>query len=154
MERKTEVQYIRYYVDGSAARKVELQPDKQETAAKKKRKVTVYKLYIDPLPVAGILLSCVLLVCMILGTVELGHVRQEYRAMHEHVQTLQESNKDLQIRYRDTVDAEYVEQLALSMGMIPQEQAQHMTVQLSERLQETKPGIWQSIAQFLAGLFA
>ena len=37
MERKTEVQYIRYYVDGSAARKVELQPDKQETAAKKKR---------------------------------------------------------------------------------------------------------------------
>ena len=103
---------------------------------------------------AGILLSCVLLVCMILGTVELGHVRQEYRAMHEHVQTLQESNKDLQTRYRDTVDAEYVEQLALSMGMIPQEQAQHMTVQLSERLQETEPGFWQSIAQFLAGLFA
>ena len=154
MERKTEVQYIRYYVDGSAARKVELQPDKQETAAKKKRKVTVYKLYIDPLPVAGILLSCVLLVCMILGAVELGHVRQEYRAMHEHVQTLQESNKDLQIRYRDTVDAEYVEQLALSMGMIPQEQAQRITISIPMPETVEEPNFWEKTMVFLEGLFA
>lgn len=154
MERKPDIQYIRYYIDGSAARKLELKPAKQEKKKHKTRKATVYKLYIDPLPLAGILLSCVLLVCMILGAVELAQVRQEYHIMHDHVQTLREENAQWQADYRKEVDPDYVEQLALSLGMIPREQAQHITVQLPRQLQQPEPGFWQSIAQFLAGLFA
>lgn len=154
MERKPEIQYIRYYTEGSAARKLEPKPAQQEKKQPKKRKATVYKLYIDPLPVAGILLSCVLLVCMILGAVELTQVRQEHQIMQEHVQTLREKNAVLQADYRKEVDTAYVEQLAVSMGMIPQAQAQHITVQMPSQLQQPEPSFWQSIAQFLAGLFA
>lgn len=154
MERKPDIQYIRYYTDGSAARKLDLKPASREKKQPKKRKATVYKLYVDPLPVAGIFLSCVLLVCMILGTVELTQVRREHQLMQNHVQTLREENADLQADYREKVDTAYVEQLAVSMGMIPREQAQHITVQLPQQLQQPESGFWQNIAQFLAGLFA
>ena len=91
---------------------------------------------------------------MILGAVELAQVRQEHQIMYDHVLTLREENADLQTDYREEVDTAYVEKMALSMGMITREKAQYITVQLPQQLQQSEPGFWQSIAQFLAGLFA
>ncbi len=154
MARRLDIQYIRYYTDGSAARKVEPKSAPKRKPAARKRKELVWTLRLDPLPVAGMLISCVLLVCMILGAVELNQARQEQRQMHEYVQMLQEANARLDGKYREEMDPEYIEQLALSMGMVPQEQVQHISVQMPSQETAEEPGFWNSIVHFLAGLFA
>lgn len=154
MERKPEIQYIRYYTDGSAARKLELMPAKKEKPVQKKRKIQVKKIYIDPLPVAGILLSCVLLICMIVGMTELTALWESREQMQTYVDTLREENTKLETDYRKDLDMEHVEKMALSMGMIPYESAQHIRVQMPQHGQTQQPGFWENVAHFLAGLFA
>lgn len=154
MERKPEIQYIRYYTDGSAARKLELMPAKKEKPVQKKRKIQVKKIYIDPLPVAGILLSCVLLICMIVGMTELTALWESREQMQTYVDTLREENTKLETDYRKDLDMEHVEKMALSMGMIPYESAQHISVQMPQHGQTQQPGFWENVAHFLAGLFA
>ena len=167
MERKPEIQYIRYYTDGSAARKLELMPAKKEKPVQKKRKIQVKKIYIDPLPVAGILLSCVLLICiitttgigsalisMIVGMTELTALWESREQMQTYVDTLREENTKLETDYREDLDMEHVEKMALSMGMIPYESAQHISVQMPQHGQTQQPGFWENVAHFLAGLFA
>lgn len=154
MARKPEIQYIRYYTDGSAARQLELDPLKKKKPVQKKKNVPVRKFYIDPLPVAGIVLSCVLLICMVTGLVELDKAREARHQMYEHVMTLQEKNAELEETYRAGIDEAYVKQYALSVGMIPREQARHIMVQLPPQEEPAQPDLWQRVVHFLTGLFA
>lgn len=154
MARQPDIQYIRYYTSGSAARQIELPKLPKRKPAAKKKPAQVRTLHLDPLPVAGILISCALLVCMILGAAELTEARQAQRQMQEYVQLLQEDKVKLEAQYRDGIDPEYIEQLALSMGLVPQEQVTHIQVQMSAQEAEEEPGFWHNVVHFLTGLFA
>ena len=64
MAERTTVQYIRYYTDGSAARQPEFKPTPKRRPLPKVKKRPQYVLYVQPVAMAGILISAVLLVLM------------------------------------------------------------------------------------------
>lgn len=154
MARHTDVQYIRFYTEGSAARKVApVAPLKmiKLPKIKKHKRVTVF---VDPMAVAGIAMAVMMAVLMIVGVVRLINARQEMAAMSQYVQTLREENTSLTQEFSDGYDIEEIQRTATALGMIPKEQAQHMTLRLPEFQEETEPTAWERFTTFLAGLFA
>ena len=154
MARHTDVQYIRFYTEGSAARKVApVAPLKtmKLPKIKKHKRVTVF---LDPMAVAGIAMAVMMAVLMIVGVVRLINARQEMAAMSQYVQTLREENVSLTQEFADGYDIEEIERTATALGMIPKEQAQHITLRLPEFQEPVEPTAWERFTTFLAGLFA
>ena len=154
MTRKPEIQYIRYYTDGSAARKPELQVAPPKKTAPRKKKVVIRKIHIDPMALLGIVASCILLVCMAVSFSELMQVRAERQELQAYVEDLQLANADLEQTYRDGYTLSEVEQMALALGMVPVQDVEHITVHIPEAEPVVEPTFWQQVTHFLTGLFA
>ena len=154
MARRPDVEYIRYYTDGSAARQLERKTQKKHRPLPKIKKQQKYTLYIQPVALTGILRSAVLLVMMAVGSVELYHAQQQEKAMENYVQTLKRENAIDRAEYEETLNIEEIEKAALALGMIPQEQAQQITISIPmpEAVEETS--FWEKTIVFLEGLFA
>lgn len=164
MARKTDIQYINFYTDGSAARKYELQqPKREERAAqpasqpqpqRQPRKKTV--VYVDPLALCSIAVSVVMLVLMVAGVVQYFGVSQQEQAAQAYLEELRTENEALRQAYESGYDLEQIESDALALGMIPADQAQHITVSVEPveitPVQETN--VWDELVAFFAGLFA
>lgn len=153
MARKTDIQYIRLYTDGSAARK--LQPVTPWKTAKlpkvnKNKRIT---LSVDPVATVGIVVAAVMLILMMVGVGRLRVAQQQAAVMEQYVETLQNNNRVLQDTY-DSIDLDEVERMALALGMIPEEQAQHVTMKVPATQIAEEPGAWEQVWIFLAGLFA
>lgn len=154
MARQLDVQYVRYYTDGSAARNIAPSVSRKTQSlpkyTKKKRRIV---LHIDPVAIAGILMAGIMLVLMIVGVVELNRAQQETARMDAYVQTLRQENTVLQTAFDEGYDREQVEYMAKALGMVPGEQAQRISISVPVD-QETNPGFWNYLTTFLAGLFA
>lgn len=124
MARKLEVQYIQYYTDGSAARRLEdPKPKRKRSLLPKPQKVKQRVICVDPLAMTGIFLSVVMLVLMVVGCVQLYNTQQQVLRMEEYVVNLQEKNAVLTETYETGYDLETVAKSALALGMIPEDQA-------------------------------
>ena len=155
MARQTEIRYIRYYTDGSVARQQERpQPLRHRTSLPKIRKQRKAARRMDPLSLAGLAISVVMLVLMLVGSVRLTRLQQENALLESYVCALENENAELTYQYRSNLDLEEIEALALSMGMIPQDQAQTVTIHIPPREAEETNSPWEYFAAFLAGLFA
>lgn len=154
MARRPDVEYIRYYTDGSAARQLELKPQRNKTRLPKVKKQPKYTLYIQPMAIGGILLSAILLVMMVVGSVQLYQAKQQERAMENYVQMLKRQNTIDRAEYEETLNIEEIEKAALALGMIPQEQAQSITISVPMPEAVEEPSFWEKTAVFLEGLFA
>lgn len=155
MARQPEIRYIRYYTDGSAARQQEpVQPQKHKTSLPKVRKQKQQVLYVDPLAISGIVISVVMLVLMVVGFVQLYSLQKANAHMENYVNTLEQKNAELNYTYRSEIDLAQIEEFALALGMIPQEQAQTITIHVPVQEQESEPTAWELFTTFLAGLFA
>lgn len=152
MARRKEMRYIQYY-SGTAAPKLLPQPPKSKTCLPKPVKQQSYTIHVDPLAVGGILVSAIMLILMILGFAQLGEARQELAQVTTYVNTLQAENKRLEDDYRAGYDLETIESAALGLGMIPMEEARHMTISLGEPETEDVSA-WIRFTGFLTGLFA
>lgn len=159
MERKPDIQYIHYQIDGSAARQLEPkllpqrkvlpQPGKKQQPAKPK--VT---LSIDPLLSAGVVVAAVMLVLLLVGFAQLNSVQQQVEQLHSYVQTLSAENVSLSQQYEAGCDLEDVEHKALALGMIPAEQAQHITIVIPEKEPVEEPTFWERLSLSWQELFA
>lgn len=155
MARKTEIQYIRYYTDGSAARQLEIsQPRKKKPALPKARKQKKRVIYLDPLAVGGIFVSAVMLVLMAVGSVRLYAAQQQAMQMERYVAALTAQNQVLSDTYESGYDLETVEEVALALGMIPADQAETITIRIPEPAVEQETSAWENFWAFLAGIFA
>ncbi len=154
MARKPDIQYIRYYTDGSAARQVELKPQRKRSVLPKQRKQKKRVVYIDPLALGGIVVSAVMLVLMAVGCIQLFAAQQQAAAMEQYVSQLHQQHIDLTDTYENGYDLEAVQTRALALGMIPQEQAATVTIQVSQTQAEDAPGFWERLAAFFDGLSA
>lgn len=155
MARKPDIQYIRFYTDGSAARQLEPKlPKKKKTSSPKARKQKVRVIHVDPLALGGIVVSAVMLVMMIVGSVQLYTVRQQEQRMRSHVSTLQEENMQLHATYETGYDIEAYEKAALAMGMVPMEDTTRIAISVSEPEPVAEPTLWEQIWVFFTGLFA
>lgn len=156
MARKPDIQYVRFYNEGSAARKLEVySPYKNKTAAPRPQKQKGYVIYVDPLAVGGILLAAVMLVMMLVSTIQLVVARQQLSDTKAYVTTLTQSNEQLRRTYDAGYDLEEVEKSALALGMIPVSQATVITVDVEEDVVvEQEPTFWEKLSMKLEQLFA
>lgn len=155
--RKPEIQYIRYYTDGSAARQPEVRPAprKRPPQHQKKRRPR-YILQVQPMAVFGVVISIVMLCMMIGGVSEHFQAQQEARQMENYVSSLRVRNEELREEYEGGLNLEEIQKAALALGMVPEESVRHITVSVPmEQVQpEQQPGFWQSVNAFLTGLIA
>jgi hypothetical protein len=160
MARQPDIQYVRYYTSGSAARKIELQPEK-----KKKNNVTLPQrpriqrqkrtvIPVDPISVLAVLVAGFMLIAMVAGMLRLGAVNAEVEAMDGYVARLQQENTALRQEYESGYDLKDVEQKALEMGLVPIEQVEHVTIEVMEPVEEVEPTFWEKATAFFSELFA
>ena len=155
MARYPEIQYVRYYTPGTAARKLEI-PSKQNSArqipARKRQKRIV--VHLDPVAAIGIVAATVMLILMLTGVSSLRQAQQEKAQMEQYVVSLQKECTSLQNTYKTSYDLKEVEAMALALGMVPKAQVQSVTMQVAEPEAAEQTTVWENIRTFLAGLFA
>ncbi len=154
MTQKMNVQYVHFYTDGSAARKVAPVAPIETMKLPKVKKQKKIVLRVDPVSVAAIVMAAVMLVLMMVGVTQLHQVRQDAVAMEAYADTLRQENAQLSAEYSNGYDLEQIEQTALALGLVPQEQVRHVTVQVPQIQEEETPGTWERFYIFLTGLFA
>ena len=159
MAEKTKIQYINFYTDGSAARQYELprsperNPETVPQAEPRRKRRPVVR--VDPLALCSIAVSVVMLVLMAVGMVQLYGLRQQEQALAEYAQELYEMNEVLEEEYRAGYDLDQIRADALALGMIPADQAQHITVSVERPVEiQEEPDFWDTVAAFFSGLFA
>lgn len=158
MALQPDIQYVPFcYVDGSAARKVERKPVKKATVtpAPKRRRAKRKVIAVDPVAIGGIVIAVVMLVMMLAGFAKYTVIREQNRLMQDHLTALQLENTKLQQDYESNIDLDYIQDMADAMGMVPAQDAQQVQISVQLPQEEvTEMTLWQSIATFLAGLFA
>lgn len=156
MARKHDILYVNFYTDGSAARKIapafpESRPQPKPRSHKQKKIV----IHVDPVAICSILVAAVLLIMMAVGLTQFQNARLEAENMERYLQTLTAENEALSFQYDEEVDLEDVEKTALALGMVPKEDAQTVSIQLSTSTQEPVPlSLWDRIIAYLTNLFA
>lgn len=156
MALQADVRYVQYSVDGTAARKVQRQVVQQETAPVCKRRKTERKVIaVDPVALAGIVLSAVVLVAMVVGLVQYQQNVRLSRQMSEYVQQLEQENVQLEQIYRDGYDLDEIRDIAVEAGMVPEDTVEKVVFSVEEPEQEqVQMSFWDTVTTFLAGIFA
>jgi len=153
MARRYESRYIQYYLGTAAPKLIPLRTKKNKTSLPEEYKAQSFTIRVDPLALGGIVVSVAMLVLMILGMVQLHSAKQELVQMTNYVNSLQDTHASLKADFAEKYDIETIEKAALGLGMIPAEEAEHITIYVP--IQEEQPtGIWSRIGSFLTGLFA
>lgn len=155
MASRNEIQYVRFYTDGSAARKIApgfsgFGKISQPKVSKKKR----LRVYVDPVAILSIAVAVCLVICMCVAIGQSKAAQQQTQQLQQYVQELSEQNAQLKDTYKNGYDLEAVEETALALGMIPREQAQRITLEVTVPPQEQTVTLWTRIGTFLAGLLA
>ena len=159
MAKKHDILYVNFYTGGSAAHKIELaptQPSYPEPApAPKARPKQRIVIHVDPLAIASIVVSVVMLVLMMVGTLTLTEAHAQENRIASSIQVLQAENARLQAEYDEVYDPAAIQEAALALGMVPVEQVEHRTIRVPamEEIPE-EPSIWEQIQDFFEGLFA
>ena len=155
MASRNDIQYVRFYTDGSAARKIApvVSPFANFSQAKvqKKKRILVH---VDPVALLGIAVAVCMMICMGVGIAQTKAAQKQTEYMEQYVQQLSVENDTLKEAYSSGYDLQSVEQTALALGMIPREQAQRVSLEVSVPMQEQTVTLWTRIGTFLAGLLA
>lgn len=74
--------------------------------------------------------------------------------MQAYVAHLQSENTRLQVQYEEGYDLEVVEEMALALGMVPEAQVRHITLETQMPEVVPEPTFWEQVTAFLTGFFA
>lgn len=158
MPRKPDIQYIRYYTDGSAARQPEVRPAPRKRTTQpqpQKKRRPKYILRVQPMAVFGVVISLVMLCLMIGGISEYFDAQQEARRMESYVNSLHVQNEELREQYEGGINLEEIRKAALALGMVPEESVRHITVSVPmEQVQPEQPDFWENVNAFLTAMIA
>ena len=154
MARHPDVQYIRFYTDGSAAKKVAPVAPLHTIRLPKIKLPQKAVLRIDPVAICGIVMALVMLVLMTVGAVQLHSARQELETMSGYVEMLQQENASLQVTLSEGYDLAEIERTAQALGLVPREQVRHITIEVATEEATQEPNSWEQFYTFLTGLFA
>ena len=154
MARYPSVQYVNLYTVGSAARKIEVTaPVKkvQRPKAKTNKRIIVR---VDPVACLGIVTAVVMLVVMFASFTALQKTQQEAATMARYVQQLRTENENLKAELEERYNLEQVERTAKALGLVPEDQVKHVTLQVAPQEEAANTGIWAKFCAFVSGLFA
>lgn len=157
MARKVDIEYIRYYSAGSEARQLELNPlgRKSPRPARKPQQTKQQVIALDPMIVLGTVLAVCMMVMMVAGAVKLYSVQKQEQQMERYLMTLQQEHETLEDTYYASFDLEEIREQALALGLVPMDQVQQVSIQVTtaQPVQE-QTGWFSGIVSFLTGLFA
>ena len=155
MARQPDIQYINAYVSGTTAYKVE-QPKlkKPRVRLPKPKKQTAYVIPVDLVAVVGAAVALLMMVCLIVGGLQLAMARSDTRILENHVASLRESNELLRQTYSESYDLEEIRQIATAMGMVPVSQVPSLEIEVQLPQQEEPVSPWKSFWTFVAEMFA
>ena len=158
MARQPDIQYVQFYTGGSAARKLEPEKRQIKNGAKlpqvrrrvQKRNVVC----IDPISVCAVMVAVAMVIAMAVGMLRLSDLTDQADRMEQYASNVNQENAALRSQYRAGYDLKDVEQKALAMGLVPEDQLQHITVKVE--VPEVEPALtgWQEFCRFVTELFA
>lgn len=156
MARKSDIQYVQFYTDGSAARQIAPKPPRRKKPERQVRPQQQKKLVVrvDPVALAGIVVAAVMLVLMAVGIFRLQDAQEEAAAMERYVTSLQGEQDHLQYVYKNGYDLDEVEKMALALGMVPVDEVKRIPIVVTVPQAPPEPTIWESICVFFEELFA
>ena len=154
MAQRLEVQYIRAYTDGSAARKMAPVAPLKTMKLPKVKKYKRVAIKIDPIAIGSIIMAVCLAITLAIGMFRFYAAQQELAQMQTYVQQLKTENAVLDASFSNSCDLQEVEKTALALGLVPQEQVKHVSVRAPRVQVEETPDAWEQIYIFLTGLFA
>ena len=155
---KHNIEYIQqFYSHGSEAKVIEFKPVYQEEpkpAMPKQEKEPITTLCIDPIAFCGIMVAVVMLVVMIAGVIQFNVICEDHAVMENYVRQLREDNVLLTQQYTSGYDLEEIGTTARTLGMIPMEEAQTISIRVQVPVREPEPTFIDNIVWFFSGLFA
>ena len=157
MAQRASVQYVRFYTDGTAARKPEyVVPEKKKMSVlPKPKKVKRRKVYVDPVAILGVVVAVCMLIVMAVGIDQLQQARHDAVIMELYVDQLTRENEMLTEQYAGSYDLNMVEQTAIALGMVPREDVPHSTIEVTVPVEVVEePTVWETIGTLLTNLFA
>ena len=157
MAYKPEIRYINYYTSGTAARKIEPQPEKQKKVRLPKPRAAVGRellLRVDPIAIAGILVAVVLIVLMAVGVTQLYERQEQVRIAEQYLEQLKAENQQLQQEFANGYDLEEIKQYALAMGLVPKDSLSQSTIHVVLPKPQEEPSAWEEFWSFVVGMFA
>ena len=153
MARKPDVQYIRYITDGSSARVVQPAKPKPKTRLPKIQLPKSPVIKLDPLAFAGMLVSVIMVVLMVVNCVQLSTIQQEANVLDDYVDYLMTENARLTDEYNKGYDLNDIREKALALGLVPVDQVQKITVNVPAPEFVTDTPEEQNVLTFLVSLF-
>ena len=138
MARRSDIQYVQFYTDGSAARQFEPKPQQpkkklQQPRPRRRKKIV---LYVDFIAVAGMLVAGVMLLMMLSGMSGLTRINEEVSRLEVYVAELESENLELHKTYREGYDLDQIREQALEMGMIPAARAANVTIAIEDTAED------------------
>ena len=138
MARRSDIQYVQFYTDGSAARQFEPKPQQpkkklQQPRPRRRKKIV---LYVDFIAVAGMLVAGVMLLMMLSGMSGLTRINEEVSRLEAYVAELESENLELHKTYREGYDLDQIREQALEMGMIPAARAANVTIAIEDTAED------------------
>lgn len=155
MERKPEIQYIgQFYIHGSEARELarKEQRKRAKTMLPLERIQRIEKVFLDPVAIMGITVAIVMLVTMVIGAVSIHAAWIQYSQVSAYVETLSQENETLEQQYRSGFDPEDIREKAVTLGMIPMEEAESIDIHVVIPVAEPEPTLLEEIQWFVEGL--
>lgn len=154
MARRNNERYVRYYTFGSTAAKL----DKTERKAALPEYKTPQKrkpIEVDPVSALGSAVAIVLAVLMLVGFFQVAGTTAQVRALETQIIALELEQELLQEQYQSGYDLDEVRVAAESMGMVPVEDAVHVSVKVpAETVEVQSLSWWDSIVLSLRQFFA
>ena len=154
MAQRVNVQYVQFYTQGSAARKVMPKISARLRELPRMKKRAVRRIYVDPVAILGTAVAVCMLVMMVAGVNQLLAQQQKTAQLEQYVERLQMENRQLQAEYAASCDLEAIEKTALALGMIPQQEATRIPIRVELPQEQAPISLWSRIGTFLTGLFA
>lgn len=156
MAQRIDVQYVQFYMHGSAAERVTSAIPVHTGALPQAKKRKIRRICVDPVATLGIVVAVCMLIMMAAGVSQLRKELHKTAVMEQYVELLQQENKELQARYAAECDMEAVEKTALALGMVPKENIAQIPIQveLPQHQEPERISIWEQIGTILTGLFA
>ena len=154
MAKREEIQYVRYYAYGSAAVKAQPEPQRRRRAeAQPVPKAEPIPVPFSPVAVFGTVVAVVMLLCVLVGFAQLNRLNDEIRVMETYISSLKSENYALNKEYHAGYDLDEIRTAAESMGLVPIEQVEHITIHIPEPEVVEELPWWQQIwNDFLAML--
>lgn len=133
MAKRDEIQYVRYYATGSAAVKLDPQPEHRKKARPAVKPVQEQiTIPVDPIAMIGTVVAIVMVLCVIVGFVQLNHANDQVAQAQSELSALKNQHYELEKNYENGYDLEDVRNAAEAMGLVPVEQVQHLTIHIPE----------------------